>query len=413
MTPLPIPDHVQRVLQRLRERGYAAHPVGGCVRDGLLGLRPGDWDVCTAALPEEVKALFPELRVLETGLRHGTVTLLTDCGGVEVTTFRSDGAYADCRRPEQVRFIGDLQADLARRDFTVNAMALDEGGTVIDPFGGQADLAAGLLRCVGPPEQRFREDGLRLLRALRFLSRFGFEAEAETDRALEECRDCLRAVSPERVLQELLGILAGAEPGRALSGRQKLLCCAVPALEALSSEEWEAACAALAQLPADGLLRLARLLQPLGSVGAAAALKALHCDKTRQNGVAALLRAVEAPLPRERAELAALLAALGETQFFDFCRLLGSLGRQEEGLELEARARALLASGLPLQLRELKLDGKALLALGFAPGPELGRMLERLLRAVWNGTLENSPAALLAAAKGWKEEGTGSWKLYC
>ena len=179
-----IPGGVAALCARLRSAGREAYPVGGCVRDLLLGRTPGDWDVTTSARPEEVMALFE--RTVPTGIKHGTVTVLTGAGGVEVTTFRAEGGYADGRHPDAVTFGGDLAGDLSRRDFTINAMALGPDGAVIDPFGGRADLKAGLIRCVGEPERRFVEDALRMLRAVRFSAQLDFAIEGATAEALRK-----------------------------------------------------------------------------------------------------------------------------------------------------------------------------------------------------------------------------------
>ena len=171
----PIPAGVGGCLDTLRRTGHAAYPVGGCVRDLLLGRTPGDWDVCTDARPERVMELFP--RTVPTGLKHGTVTVRTEDGPVEVTTFRREAGYADGRHPDAVDFDATLAEDLARRDFTVNAMALDENGMVIDRYGGQTDLFRSVIRCVGDPDRRFAEDALRMLRAVRFAAQLGFSIE--------------------------------------------------------------------------------------------------------------------------------------------------------------------------------------------------------------------------------------------
>lgn len=201
MAEWPIPAGVRRCLAELRQAGHAAHPVGGCVRDLLLGRVPGDYDVCTSALPERVMALFE--RAVPTGIQHGTVTVLTEDGPVEVTTFRREGGYADGRHPDGVSFDVGLTEDLARRDFTINAMALGERGEIIDPFGGQADLRAGLVRCVGAPDRRFGEDALRMLRGVRFAAQLGFAIEPETEQAIRRNAGRLRQVSGERVKAEL------------------------------------------------------------------------------------------------------------------------------------------------------------------------------------------------------------------
>ena len=193
-----IPEPVRAVLARLEEAGYEAWCVGGAARDALLGREASDWDVATGARPETVMELFgPD--ALPTGLQHGTVTVRTAGTGVEVTTFRRDGDYLDNRHPDHVEFTGSLREDLSRRDFTVNAIAMNLRGELADPFGGRVDLAAGILRAVGRPEDRFREDGLRIMRGLRFASRLGFAIEPETDGALRRCAPLLERIAPERL----------------------------------------------------------------------------------------------------------------------------------------------------------------------------------------------------------------------
>lgn len=196
-----LPTAVTECLTTLRRGGFAAHPVGGCVRDLLLGRVPGDWDITTAARPEQVMALFD--KTVPTGLKHGTVTVLLGGHSFEVTTFRADVGYSDSRHPDAVVFGGSLAHDLERRDFTVNAMALGVEGEIIDPFGGQADLAKKLIRAVGDPRTRFREDALRMFRAIRFSAQLGFEVESETFSALLLLADSAKYVSGERVKAEV------------------------------------------------------------------------------------------------------------------------------------------------------------------------------------------------------------------
>ena len=210
MKKILIPGEVEAVLRRLNEAGFDAFAVGGCVRDSLLGLPPKDWDICTAARPEDTAALFP--RTLLTGAIYGTVTVLEPGGPFEVTTFRKEGDYEDSRHPGEVEFLPALEGDLSRRDFTVNAMAADRGGNVTDLFGGMEDLKSRILRCVGDPETRFSEDALRILRALRFASQLDFTVEEETGKALTKLRFSLSAVAAERIHKELVQLMQG--PGR-------------------------------------------------------------------------------------------------------------------------------------------------------------------------------------------------------
>lgn len=205
------PKYVQTALRRLEGQGHSAYMVGGCVRDLLLGRRPQDWDLCSSALPEEVLALFP--RSYPTGLAHGTVTVILRGSKLEITTFRTDGNYLDHRRPSSVRFTDSLEEDLARRDFTINAMALSKDGRLIDPFGGRADLAARQLRCVGEPRTRFEEDALRMLRALRFSSQLGFSIAPETLAVIREKAPLAPTLARERISAELEKILLSPAPG--------------------------------------------------------------------------------------------------------------------------------------------------------------------------------------------------------
>lgn len=197
------------IIDPLQENGFEAYVVGGCVRDRLLGRVPKDWDICTSASPQQVKEIFGDKRVIETGLQHGTVTIVMPDGLYEVTTFRVDGAYSDNRHPDEVRFVKNLEEDLARRDFTINAMAYNDRRGLVDPFGGEKDLADGVIRCVGDAAARFHEDGLRLMRALRFASKYGFRIEDGTAEAIHSCSHLLRNIAVERINTELCRLLCG------------------------------------------------------------------------------------------------------------------------------------------------------------------------------------------------------------
>lgn len=204
---IKLPTNVLYILVKLERAGYEAYAVGGCVRDALLGLPINDYDITTNATPQEVVRVFEGLRIIETGLQHGTVTVMVGDTGFEVTTFRVDGEYLDHRHPESVQFTSQLKEDLSRRDFTINAMAADKYGNVIDYFNGKSDLSNKLIRCVGNPDKRFNEDGLRMLRALRFASRLGFDIEKETAEAIHFNRDLLNNISAERIQKEFNGII--------------------------------------------------------------------------------------------------------------------------------------------------------------------------------------------------------------
>lgn len=206
---IDVPVGARRIIQQLMLWGYDTYVVGGCVRDSLLGIEPSDWDICTAATPEEVKACFPDKRIIDTGLKHGTVTVVMGRIPYEVTSFRVDGDYSDNRRPDSVTFVRQLGADLARRDFTINAIAYNESKGIVDPYGGIDDLSREIINCVGDPNARFQEDALRILRALRFSSTYGFRIGEDTTKAIHDNVGLLRRISAERIQTELLKLLDG------------------------------------------------------------------------------------------------------------------------------------------------------------------------------------------------------------
>ena len=218
------------LLDTLHRAGYAAYVVGGCVRDSLLGLTPHDWDLCTSALPQQVMELFGAQRCIPTGLQHGTVTVKQSGALYEITTFRTEGTYTDGRHPDEVHFVPDVREDLARRDFTINAMAYNEKEGLVDPFGGQADLQSGIVRAVGVPRQRFTEDALRILRLYRFAARFGFAIDPPTAQAAQELCAHLDCVSVERIEEELSKLLAAPAPAAYLD--EKVLKVIIPELSA-------------------------------------------------------------------------------------------------------------------------------------------------------------------------------------
>ena len=276
------------LLDTLHRAGYAAYVVGGCVRDSLLGFTPHDWDLCTSALPQQGMELFGEEKCIPTGLQHGTVTVKQGGGLYEITTFRTEGTYTDGRHPDEVHFVPDVREDLARRDFTINAMAYNEKEGLVDPFGGQADLKSGILRAVGVPHQRFTEDALRILRLYRFAARFGFAIDPPTAQAAQELCAHLDCVSVERIEEELAKLLSAPAPAAYLD--EKILGVVLPELspEALAAAKPVVdACPAGEQaLP----VRLAALLLSLGEDGTRRTLRRLRCSNARIEETAVLVR---------------------------------------------------------------------------------------------------------------------------
>ena len=395
------------LLDTLHKAGHAAYAVGGCIRDSLLGLAPHDWDLCTSALPQQVLDLFGTGQCIPTGLQHGTVTVKYGGKLYETTTFRTEGSYSDGRHPDAVAFVPEVREDLARRDFTINAMAYNAEEGLIDPFGGREDLACGLVRAVGVPHQRFTEDALRILRLYRFAARFGFAIDPATGQAARELCPHLDCVSVERITEELTRLLAAPRPGKWME--PEVFRVVLPELFAPEiTPPFEAARAALDALPA-GLeevpARLAALLLPLGEAGARRALKHLRCSNALTDEVTTLVR--EAGLSPEKEPTARMLQAkrlLGRLQP-DTVRRLTALGAalapEQAGAfaALEAEAARLTAENACCRVGQLAVNGRDLMALGLPPGPGLRRQLEALLEAVITGQLPNTRDALLAAAE--------------
>ncbi len=424
------------LLDALHAAGYAAYAVGGCVRDSLLGRTAHDWDLCTSALPQQVMELFGAEQCIPTGLQHGTVTIKYGGQLYETTTFRTEGSYTDGRHPDEVQFVPDVREDLARRDFTINAMAYNEAEGLVDPFGGQADLQNGLLRAVGEPQQRFTEDALRILRLYRFAARFGFALDAATARAARQLAPHLDCISAERIQEELAKLLAAPQPGAYLE--PAVLAVVLPELtpESLTAAKpvVDACPAGEENLP----VRWAALLGALGEADTRRVLKRLRCSNACIEETAVLVRetaeqgvcgsfllghesghsiarptACGSRVPPQRTVLGETPAHAGEVAIRQLlgryglctvkrlCALCAALHPQAApACALAAqRARQLEANGVCCRVSQLAVNGRDLMAAGIPAGPALRRVLETLLDGVIRAEYPNEKPALLAAAQ--------------
>lgn len=430
-----------QALDRLRRAGFEACYVGGCVRDALLGRPAEDLDVATSASPEQVEAVFSDCRVIETGLRHGTVTVLLEGRGLEITTFRREEGYSDGRHPDRVVYTDSLAEDLSRRDFTVNAMAWSPEKGLVDLFGGRADLERGVLRCVGDPYRRFAEDALRILRGLRFSAVLGFSLEENTARAARDLRQSLNRVSFERIRTELLKLLCGGDCRRVLLEYPEILAVPIPELWPMVGfdqrnphhcyDVWTHSVLVTAAVPPEPGLRLAALLHDVGKpacftldengvghfyghgeAGEALAREItarLRLDKATRDRVICLVRHHDRPiLPPEEKTVKRCLNRFGRDLFFELMALKRAdnlaqhpdfRGRIAQYEQIEAMARRILEAKEPFRLKDLAVNGRDLIALGYAPGPALGAALDGLLRAVMEGSLPNEREALLNSLK--------------
>lgn len=396
----PLDPGAAALLTRLHAAGHAAYAVGGCVRDSLLGQTPHDWDLCTSATPEQVLELFGEAHCIPTGLQHGTVTVKHGGELYEITTFRTEGAYSDGRHPDHVAFVPDVKEDLARRDFTINAMAYNAEEGLIDPFGGQSDLAAGIVRAVGEPQRRFEEDALRILRLYRFAARFGFSIDPATGQAARALCRHLDCVSEERIAEELSRLLAAPAPGAYLEA--EVLAVIFPELEAAELPESRRILDALEPGMEHVPVRLAALLCPLGEAGARAALKRLKCSNALTGTVATLVREAAAEMPGAALTLTArrFLSRYDLATITDLTALCSA--RHPEQAEafaaLQQEAARLVETNACCRINQLAVNGRDLMDAGIRPGPGLRRVLDALLEQVLTGQLPNEKAALLAAA---------------
>ena len=434
---LKIPQNVQALMEKLTEAGYEAWAVGGCVRDSLLGREPHDWDLCTTALPAETAAVFRDCSLVRSGEKHGTIAVCTPEGLVEITTLRTEGGYTDGRRPDWVKFVPNLEDDLARRDFTINAMAFSPKGGLQDPFGGPADLKKGILRAVGEPEARFREDGLRILRGLRFLARFSLEAEEKTREAMLSCAPLLEHIAAERIFAELTGALPYLT-AKELVDFSQVIFAVIPELRPClgfcqynphhSLDVYQHIAHVVEAAPKTVPLRLAALLHDVGKpqcflrdengighfhghaqVGGEMAeeiLTRLRCpSKLKEQVVTLVLRHGDCRRTTEKG-IRRLLRKLGPCMVWDLLALdrADSHGKptddqQEVVDEFEALLNRVLAEDTCFSLRDLAVNGGDLMALGIPAGPKLGEILQELLIRASEGELPNEKAALLQAAE--------------
>ena len=429
----PMLPQAARAIERLRAAGHEAWIVGGCVRDVLLGRTPTDYDLTTSALPEETEAVFAGERLIETGLQHGTVTVLLEGVPLEITTYRVDGGYTDARHPDGVTFTRSLREDAARRDFTINAMAWDEDG-LADRFGGQADLDAGLIRCVGEPERRFQEDALRILRGLRLAAQLDFAIHPDTAQAIRTETPRLAMVARERIGVEFLRLLCGPGAGRVLLDFPQTVCEIVPQLvptvgfdQKNPHHAWDVythLVKTVEKVPPEPALRLAALLHDVGKPATffmdeggtghfyghaeeSARLcedvaGQLRLDSATRNRVVTLVQRHHLPLQPTQACVGRWLRRLGPELFFQLIDLMKAdaascLPGQPPRPELDQAAdlaRTILAQAPCLTLKDLAVNGRDAMVAGLS-GPAIGRALNRLLDQVAEGILPNDRDILL------------------
>ena len=382
-----LPKEVLLAFSLLENAGYEAYLVGGSVRDLLRGDAPSDFDMTTSARPEETLAVFSAYRTIETGLRHGTVTVLVEGMPIEITTYRVDGEYTDHRRPDSVIFTTSIEEDLSRRDLTINAMAYHPTRGLLDPFGGEGDLAAGVIRAVGDPEKRFSEDALRILRTLRFAARFKFTIESRTATAAAALSHTLSAVASERIREELFRLLVTEGVDTVLAGYWHVLS---DLLYELSP------CGRLSYLPPELPLRAAGLLYPVGVEHARRILRDLRTDNATVHAILGTVGVLNSAPP---CDAAATLYLLRDFGLDAVCRASIIRDAWDPSGNALTSLYEVLASGIPYSIAALAVTGEDLLAIDVPSGPHVGRLLRLLLDEVIAGKVENTREALLSLAE--------------
>lgn len=435
MIMLEMTESAKLVLKLLRQAGYPSYLVGGTVRDAVMGFPASDTDITTPALPETVKEIFSSFHVIETGMKHGTVTVVVNGEPIEITTFRIENGYSDNRHPDHVAFSDNLRDDLSRRDFTVNALCCCEDGEIVDLFGGMDDIDAKIIRCIGDPVERFREDSLRILRALRFSSKLGFTIEPKTERTMVQCKSLMQNLSYERIYSELKKILCGKFAGATIAKYYDILVEVLPEISGMKGfnqhnfhhiydvlEHTVRVVDAVRPVP---YMRFAALFHDcakpncrsfdengvghfyshasLGAEKAKRAFERLRADNFTKNTAVSLVKIHDTPVKADEKTVKRKLLRLGEPLFRDLIELQRAdnlaqnpefLSRQAHFDELERLIALVKVNEQCFSLRSLAVNGNDMLALGYR-GQRIGKALNLLLNAVINGECENKKADLL------------------
>lgn len=435
---LHLPEKVNRAIKLLNDNGFEAYAVGGCVRDMVMGIAPHDFDITTSALPEETEKVFGGYRIIETGIKHGTVTVIMENEPIEITTYRIDGDYLDNRHPESVNFSRNLKDDLSRRDFTVNTLCFNENDGLIDLFGGIDDIKSGIIRCVGEPDKRFNEDALRIMRAIRFSCTLGFNIEEGTAESIIRNRELLRHIAVERIREEFTKLLCGKSVRETVNKYRCVIEVFIPEYAALFGCEqntpyhiYDVASHSLAAtdfIENDKDLRLTMFFHDIakpvcrttdengtdhfkghaltGEIMSREILKRLRYDNKTVEKVSTLIKIHSAASPKSKAEAKFLLSNIGEDRYRDFmkvrradCFAKANPHSHDEKLKnMQSFLDEIKKNNECYSLKQLAADGNDLKAVGITGG-KINFVLKSLLSLVINGECENDREKLIAKAK--------------
>lgn len=424
-----MPKEVEAALNILNNKGFEAYIVGGCVRDCLLGIEPKDWDIATSALPSDIIECFMDFKVIETGIKHGTVAVIVNMLSIEVTTFRTEGKYTDNRRPDYVNFIDNIEMDLKRRDFTINAMAYNHKNGIIDFFSGIKDLKLKLIKCVGNPDDRFNEDGLRILRALRFASVLEFSIESTTSQSIHKNKELLKNISSERLSSEFNKLILGKGFLPVMDRYRDVISVFIPEIKSIvgfkqriSDKErnlWLECIETVDRLPCDIILRLTALLYNIGSdreiscvntvEAALNALRRLRYDNATSEDVKLLILYCNKEIPTDEISIKSCLNKIGSV---NFKRLL-EIKKAEAKLKISNNnnicikkihqasyiLNKILDKNICYNLKGLSVNGADLINLGIKEGKRIGELLNELLALVIENKIENEKELLISYVK--------------
>ena len=438
---IEIPENVKYIIRKLEKSGYSAYAVGGCVRDSIMGKVPSDWDICTSALPEQTLEALQMDNIIENGMKHGTVTVRYKGENYEITTFRSDGVYDDNRHPRSVSFVTSVREDLARRDLTINALAYNDREGIIDHFGGVKDIKNGIIRCVGDPDERYNEDGLRIMRTLRFASTLGFEIDSRTAKSVHRNAELLGNISAERIASEFNKLLVGSNAGYVLESFPDVISVFIPEVKPMVGfaqktphhiyDVWTHTVKAVTFTPEEKLMRLTAFFHDIGKPEAFTEspdgrghfhghpelsekmaykiLRRLKYDNQTIDTVCRLVRLHDKRPPAEPKYVRMFLNELGEKLFPKLLEIkyadamAQSQFRREEKLNYIEQLRSVffqeIEKGSAYNLKMLKINGSDIIDMGVKDGKCIGFILDKLLEMVMNDQLENDREKLLSAAR--------------
>lgn len=436
---IQLPDDVIQLIKQLNRAGFEAYAVGGCVRDSLLGVSPEDWDICTSALPEEMKECFSGYKVLETGIKHGTLTIRLNHHSYEITSFRKDGEYTDCRHPDRVEFVSEIKEDLARRDFTINAMAYHPDTGIVDYYDGQNDLKNGVIRCVGEAAVRFSEDALRIMRGLRFAAVYGFSIEADTKAAMLSKKELLNKIAAERIQVELKKLLLGEHAEEILLQHSEIISIIIPEMIPMIGFDqknphhcydiWTHTVKSLGFSEKNLVIRLAVLFHDIGKpktffadengIGhfyshaemgekiCNAVLHRLKFDTKTIQAVSLLVRYHDVQIQPTEKSVKKWLHRIGPEQFEHLLSVKKADAKSTVNAEdklkmidnIQSVYRTVLEQNACFSLKDLTVNGRDLILLGIKEGKEIGTLLSELLELVMENQLKNDRKTLLTYLK--------------